>query len=273
MSKAYVDTTILTDMLLKSGESKDKAKAALGRYDQTELPAYAIKEFKAGPLSHFVWMHNVYADSKSHAIAMARLQSLSRSFQRNKFATAVEALAQAATSISKSTLGEWVEKYGINANHDRVLADEKRLELKTKIFLAWKKRRSVTTHVTLPLKCYYEAAPRMEGELIINKPVVCDKGPSCCLKEQLIESPEHLQSLKTAIETQPKKRENDKRSQVLRNLIRKPKDALTDNMCRDLGDAIFIFFAPPDAKILTTNKRDFEPMAIALNKEVDTPYD
>lgn len=272
MSKAYVDTTILTDILLKSGQSQDQAKEALNRYEHTELPMYAIKEFKAGPLSHFVWMHNVYADSKSHAIALARLQKLSRSFQRNKFATAVEALSQAATSISKSTLAEWVEKYGANANTDKVIADEKRLELRTKIFLAWKKRKSVTTSVTLPLKCYYESGPRMEGELIVGTPTKCDKGPSCCLKDQLIKSPEKLKSLRTAIEAQPEKRENKKRIQVLRNLIRKPKDPLTDDMCRDLGDAIFVFFAPEDAKILTTNKGDFEPLATALNKKIDTPY-
>ncbi len=44
-----------------------------------------------------------------------------------------------------------------------------------------------------------------------------------------------------------------------------------EKTCRSLGDAIFAFFAPADAAILTTNERDHRPLAAALGKSVDTP--
>ena len=46
---------------------------------------------------------------------------------------------------------------------------------------------------------------------------------------------------------------------------------MTERMCDDLGDAIFAFFAPPGSVILTTNMRDFEPLAGALGKSVEKP--
>jgi len=48
--RAFVDTTVLTDALLKVGEPRDRAKAAIARFVESLLPVYAIKEFQAGPL-------------------------------------------------------------------------------------------------------------------------------------------------------------------------------------------------------------------------------
>ena len=57
LRSAYVDTTILTDVLLKKGEAHDDALAALAKFDVTQLPLYAIKEFKRGPLNNYRWMY------------------------------------------------------------------------------------------------------------------------------------------------------------------------------------------------------------------------
>jgi hypothetical protein len=47
MSKAYVETTVLTNVLLKPGSKQEtEAKLALSRYDETLLPVYSIKEWK-----------------------------------------------------------------------------------------------------------------------------------------------------------------------------------------------------------------------------------
>lgn len=61
MSKAFVDTTILADALLKPGEVEQLTKTALLRYTTTELPVYAIKEFKAGVLKNYIWFYNKLA--------------------------------------------------------------------------------------------------------------------------------------------------------------------------------------------------------------------
>ena len=59
--------------------------------------------------------------------------------------------------------------------------------------------------------------------------------------------------------------------QVLSDLIRNPKRPMTQQMCRDLGDAFFALFAPDNAVILTTNRKDHEPLAHALGKKVESP--
>jgi hypothetical protein len=64
-SKAYVDTTVLTDALLKQGPQGAVARGALKTYSETILPVYAIREFKAGPLNYWVWLHNKLVLTKS----------------------------------------------------------------------------------------------------------------------------------------------------------------------------------------------------------------
>jgi hypothetical protein len=46
---------------------------------------------------------------------------------------------------------------------------------------------------------------------------------------------------------------------------------ITDEKCRDLGDAIFVALAPDDAVILTTNVRDHALLANAIGKKVKAP--
>ncbi len=59
MNKAYVETTVLTNVLVKPSSAKEAvAKAALSRYEETLLPVYSIKEFKAGPLYHYSYIHD-----------------------------------------------------------------------------------------------------------------------------------------------------------------------------------------------------------------------
>jgi hypothetical protein len=49
MSKAFVDTTVLTDILLKPGSMlAKKARTALARYEESQLPVYAELSSKVG---------------------------------------------------------------------------------------------------------------------------------------------------------------------------------------------------------------------------------
>jgi hypothetical protein len=75
--------------------------------------------------------------------------------------------------------------------------------------------------------------------------------------------------MRNAIKKQPIKRENTRRLQVLKTLLN--QRPLTKKDCRDLGDAYFAFFAPESTDILTTNRRDHEPLAGALGKRVVCP--
>lgn len=270
MAKAYVDTTILTDVLLKTGEAARSANAAIKRFSDSELPVYAIKEFKSGPLRNFAWMHNKFAQTASYKNALKALQRMSLTPKRYTTATAIEALSTAAHSLGSRTGPALAKKYGPRATLDSMLADEYRLALKSKIFLAWRRRRSVTTKVVQSLPCYPEVAPIEKRGLIEVSPAKCDNSErECCLASPLKGSPEVLKALRAACDLD--RREGLRRSKVLRQLIRKPKVPMTDRMCFDLGDAVFAFFAPDDATIISTNLKDHEALAGAIGKKVEGP--
>jgi len=104
MSDAYVETTVLTDILLKpKTPKKERAQAALARYPHTLLPVYSIKEWKAGPLNNYAYLHDKLVMTGSLRDTLQAVSVLARGSYRQ--ATSMEALAAAATlSMSQSRI-------------------------------------------------------------------------------------------------------------------------------------------------------------------------
>jgi hypothetical protein len=271
LTKAIIDTTILTDALLNSGPARERALASLRRYDVTQLPVYAIKEFKRGPFQNFVWMYNKLASRGSFSQAMVALHAMSRTPKRYTTSTALEAIVKAASSIANRTLGSSVAKYGAEASLDKVYCDELRLALKKTIYQAWAKRRGVTTDIVFPLSCYDERAPYESRGLIEIAPTKCDREPTCCLTKELRAKSADLEKMKLAIDGSGSQRNEDRRrAKALRHVYRTKQD-VSDDICRNLGDAVFVALAPRDAVILTTNLGDFDLLARAINKKAQAP--
>lgn len=272
MSTAFLDTTVLTNALLKSSALGREARRAIGSYERSELPVYAIKEFKAGPLTNFVWMHNKLAETGSLAEALSALQRMSRTPKRYLVSTAIEALQEAMAELADMTTGDLIEKYGHSARLDAVQCDQYRLAIKAKVYSAWKRKDQLCTEVVQPLDCYLFQGPTDERGLVSLKPTKCSPHPECCLAPQLKAAPDVLKLLRDAVEfCEPQNAEHQRRAKVLRELERKPKSPMTESMCRDLGDAYFAFFSPPNAVVVTTNLRDHEPLARAVGKPVVRP--
>src|SRR5271165_842232 len=269
-NRAFVETTVLTDLLLKQGESKERAASALKRFDETLLPVYAIKEFKAGPLRRFVWLHNKLVQLKSFTGALDALQRISRTPQRYLTSTAIEALKTSAYSVSATKLSELVEKYGPEATQDTFQRDEYRLALKTAVLKAWKRRKNRFSAVVQPLSCYVEVAPQEQRGLLRLEPVRCLPEKGCSLGPELTKSVAVLEALKEATD-RIDNAEHKRRSKALHEIARKPKLGVSEEQCRALGDAVFAFFAPADSIILTTNLRDLQPLAEAVNKTAERP--
>jgi len=270
MSKAYIDTTILTNVLLKRRSPAGvKAEAALKTDSVTQLPEYAVKEFKKGPLSVFAWVHNKLVSTRSVADTVAAIQRVSPTPQRYRVSTALEALSEAMRATGAQTPKELLERYGEAAKSDRVNCDEYRLALKALIYRAWTRHRRVASAVVQPLSCYTMVKPFEELGLLRLYPKKCQPEHECCLGASMRADPAALKALKTTVDKQPSKAENARRSGALASLLaNKP---MTEKMCDDLGDAVLVFFAPSDSVILTTNTRDFEPLAGALGKAVERP--
>ncbi|MGP8248087.1 MAG: hypothetical protein ACLQVN_26685 [Bryobacteraceae bacterium] len=184
--------------------------------------------------------------------------------------TSLEALAEVMKAAGTETTAVLVDKYGEVARSDRVNCDEYGLALKALIFRAWARHRRVVSAVVQPLLfCYTVAKPFEERGLVRLEPKKCRPQGECCLGAPMRADPTSLKALKATVDKQPPKAENARRSKALDALLaNKP---MTETMCDDLGDAILVFFAPPDSVILTTNLRDFEPLAGAVGKSVEKP--
>lgn len=267
MDKAYVETTVLTDALLKCGAVREQAIASLARYKETELPVYAIKEFKAGPLKNYKWFHNKLVQTKSLTQTLQALHSISRTPHRYLTSTALEAAVRASESFAKHTPQSLAQKYGSTASMDQIEFDEYRLATKLVIMKGWAKRRSLTTHVVHPLACYKESAPYENRGLIELDPMKCEK-EDCCMSSALKAGVDSLTKMRAVLMSATDK-ESIKRRQALGDIIRLPKFQITEKVCKDLGDAIFSFFCPSDAAILTTNVKHHQPLAQSINKQVE----
>ncbi len=266
MSDAYVETTVLTDILLKPESPKQRrATTALKRYTKTLLPVYSIKEWKAGPLHNFAYLHDKLVFTKSFSQTLNAISALGRGTYLKS--TAMEALAATATSLKAAP-----QKYAGLGNRDDEMADSYRLALASLIIRSWRKRRKITTHVVDDLTCYVEVEPRVGQDGFFDlTPQKCDGDQECCLGPRLKAQPQLLEALRKAIPENSDRTEDQRRRQALKHLLKHPKDKVDRETCRALGDAIYAFFCPQNAVVLTTNLRDHAPLAKAIGKKAEEP--
>lgn len=266
MNRAYLDTTVLTDVLLKDDA---RAKAALGRFAWTGLPVYAIKEFRAGPLKNWVWFHNKLAVN-SFPNALRELGRMASTPRKNVVLTAIESLQLGAKDFEKMTAVETLGRYP-HENLGEIIRDHYRLHLKRTIIQSWRERRSVTTEVLQELPCYAERAPILEGNLIEMGHLGCDHRGECCMAPALLAQKGALGEVLKVLDRLPPKPENQRRIKILKEIVKGSKRLqLGDRECRGLGDIIFAMFCPGDAAILTTNVKDHTPLATVFRKQVES---
>lgn len=264
MDKAFVDTTILVDVLLKTGEQHESALASLQAFQGTEAPAYAIREFKSGALSYFRYAHNAVLQY-GLAGALEKLSALVRTPQRNRPATALTALAQSLDELDLPS--EFASTYG-EAAGESVRQDRLVVSLKVAIFRAWRQRRTVTDRITNELSCFDEDPPQVEPEGHVSFREQCCDLP-CGLQEILSSYQAELMVLSETIDALPDSSERGRNWKAIKKL-RKQRQ-LTTSDCRGLGDVVFALLAPDDAYVLTTNVKDHRPLADALGKQVCSP--
>jgi hypothetical protein len=267
MPTALIDTTVLTDCLLKETEQGDRAREAISKFDVVLVPQYAIKEFKAGPLLYFIWLHNRAATSNTWSDVITGAAAVMR--QKNRAATALEAIAS-----FESSFAEIIRAKGITSvaprELDRLKIKEGRLWLKLKIFRAWANRYRGPLRPFAQLGCYAEVAPHSRPNgTIEHAPVKCTL--SYCHLAKIFHAGRNetiaLRQVCLALSIKP---EMLKRAEVL-GWLEKSAKTLSDSECRRLGDAVFAIQCPADAVILTTNVSDHAPLAAAVGRSIDVP--
>jgi len=270
--KAYLDTTVVANALLRSDATGKRCADAIKKFAYSEMPEYALKEFKSGPLKAWVWAHNKLNETKSWADTLKAVNAISATPQRNFSATARQGLQQAAEADRDA----FVTALGLAADGgtpiDRALADRYRLYFRRKITLAWQRRRTIATDISMPLGCFIEGDLLvLNGGNLAFERYSCPRNADCDVFKLLTKLQNDVSRLMDVVKAQPEKPENTRRYQALRHIHRTPNRPFSDSQCRSLGDAVFALAAPPDSVILTTNIKDHAPLAGALGKIAAEP--
>ena len=269
--RAFVETTILANILLKTGPECASAKKALATFERSTLHSYALKELRAGPLSGYVWLHNKLVTTRSLPETMLALNRLVRSPMTSLPATALEAWAEGLKASERERLGELREKYGDAADAHSVELDRVRLTVKSLVLRAWRRRKKITDEVVGELSCFGDPAPREGRGGQVDMGRLGCRADECAMARELKSRNEDLFKLWGATCRQPERGETMRRARALRKLWRTPQRKFEVRDCRSLGDAVFALFAPSESVILTTNLRDLEPLAASVGRHAKTP--
>ena len=268
MTKAFLDTTILVNRLLKTGELKKQAQRALVRYDVTELPVYAIKEFRAGVFYNLAWAHNKLLETKS----VSKMIEIAARWRKkpNLVSTVFEFYASHQRLIETEKLSSLNAKYNGNTTRGEFECYELRINLKSALKRAWARRRRVTSAVIQDLGCFDEEKPIMKSGYFEQQRMGCSPSYECVLASDFRRDIARCDLLRDASKNQGH-HEGQRRAKALRKVAHTQNAIFLNKDCRNLGDAYFAFFCPNDSVILTTNERDHRVLAAALGKRVETP--
>jgi len=189
---------------------------------------------------------------------------------KGRAATALEAAASQVNSVSKNIDPKKAARMGIAHDPDSWFGTEIRIALKTLILKAWVKRTRIGS-LTQSLACYSDIGPSVGRDGFIEIPEKLCNTMDCSLRQLLQSDRAALEKLRTISDAQSPSAEAARRSKVLTHLLKKGNDRLSPSDCRNLGDAVFAFFAPNTSAILTTNIRDHRPLAAAVGKTAISP--
>lgn len=250
--KVYLDTTVLTDALLKAGSgASGAARSSITESGEVFLCQYAIKEFRSGPFANFVWTYNKAVECADWATFFAACARVAQTPNKNRTSTALEALGSASGTGTVLDL------------------ETVRATLRLIILKAWRTRRKLATSIVGVLDCYVEEPElRRENDEFVLGRLACEPGKPCAAAAHLLASGDAARLL-PIVEGQSEKRENSRRAEALKLILKRRQPSA--HQCRALGDAAIVSFSPPDATILTTNIKDIAPLAHGLGKKCARP--
>ncbi len=258
--KSYLlDTTILTDALLKPDSFAARSRTQISSELDTVLPVYAIKEFEWGPLQNFIYVCNKLAETRSLSGTLAALAKLARTPQRYKTSTAIEALSESCKALRHEPPDEEGQ-----ASADELNAAQLRENIGMVIRVAWRHRRKVASRTDFELACYREEAPQMDGELWAPRRK-CDTG-SCAMNEHLAKVPSRKL---VAVRRANRQRHTDEGARCEQALEAVSQRRLSSEECRRLGDGAFALLSIRVGPVLTTNIRDHEPLCQAAGQRAN----
>ena len=257
----YLDTTFLVGCLFLPKSETKPYLDRIQKFSQTHIPEYAHKELKLGVVRNFHWFFTKLQDTNSMVDALSALQRSSLSLARYRTATGIQALKTAMNnSLTQLLLARQAGQSSSDSN-EKTLARIMALELRRQITSGWNNRLAIGKMV-FPLDCYPRQQIDSESDPFTIKPDNCAKGAKCCVFKELKQYKKQAKILKDVISALPPKQEYKRRKDALKQVQLGREFDLKE--CRAIGDAYFALTCAKDWTLLSTNTKDFAPMAEAL---------
>lgn len=271
--RGFLDTTILTDILLKPGRARNESRRALKQFSETLLPEFAITELCNGPMGHAIWLYNKLVETGSLIKTFEAIRAIGFvPFQIRRHHTALE-LWQVLHEAFFNSGFSLVEPGSSASALPETMFSHFRLVLRTLIVKAWKTRNLQATRTVNTLTCFQIRGPKIELDRFTPLRPICDDSEGCGLLQYFKESKPDVAKLRKLLHSQGPVSKRDNREQLLTYVLKRDSKLLKYKNCRALGDVVFALLCPPDAAIITTNLKDHEPLAKCLGKMAVRPTD
>lgn len=265
----FLETSAVVDLVL--GKGYHELYSRLISSGTCVSNQYVRMELKRGVIQYLTYIHNKVANSESWADAMnsvTRLVQAQRQWHR--MGTILESLdsfwrAIHGASAGSEPLGEFLQR-------------KARQHLALLVYSLWDAFEDLVEVSSNPMRCYEDIEePVTKGNLIYNAPSTCtgSKIP-CAIKSYVAQQKTSFRKVLNGLDRMKDPRCSKAIGSLKRHLRKcelgsyefSNRDSSAARSCWDCGDVIIGVSAPPECTILTSNTRDFQPIASALNKQI-----
>jgi len=260
-TKAYLDTSVYTDFLLKKSR-RIILSEEFDKYANVALPAYAIKEFSKGPLQNYIYFYNLLATCTLSGV-FDTLHRENLTPRKHKLSTVLEFLAN-EWKKNKINILSLQKKYGRAASDENLIKAQLMDSLNYLIRKAWRDRRKF--FILDELNCFSEGEI-VSRNFLLKLNAKCNNN-ICSAAEHLAKDIPLLIRIRAFLANKKIYSDTSTKRYLLKQIIHKRISNIDKSKCRSFGDLYFIVRSESDSDIITTNRKDFEPLVNYLKKSI-----
>jgi hypothetical protein len=266
-SSVFLDTTIQIGKIWGDDSLRKNIKQILDKFELRISSSYIKMEFKRGFLQYLVYMYNILVESKDFREIYVRMQKLSPQVTHR-----IGGVFCALSSFFD------IKELKVPKTYDGPMLDE--LYLLMESFLRQRIETAMTSFddgldsIMDQTRCFLATqGPIMKGEIFDNRNPICKKQDiKCSIVNFLTENREAFQLILQVLQDSPTlDQELENMKKAIEKVLKYNDEIANRKNCWHCGDAIIAVECPGEAKLFTTNKKHFQPICSAINKDVIFP--
>lgn len=266
MNAAFLETTALIDLLFKDRETAQAVLECCVRESRKVSSQYVIYELSRGFLRNLIILHNATLKVTRYCDL---LTYIGRSARRFYFVGTTMSAFKAYRLEGR--------KRGII--RDRLRMDEEQADLEDfreflrySIRFNWRRLRSSLDQIVNHLQCREEIGdPYLKNERFKQelKKHLCGDPTKCGLKAYLMRNRQEFAKIRSVLQDTRSDEETDRRVDALKHLDETGMVKFRKSHCYSASDALIAHEAPHNSRLISKNKKHFEPLCTILNKKYE----